>query len=43
MSAGLPWGAPVSTHRAIVAISAAVRLGSFEKSPMDRSANHGGI
>src|SRR5262245_15355481 len=45
MSAALPCGAPLSTHLAIVAISASVSDGSFLYSwmPMVLSTNHGGI
>ena len=45
MSAGLPRGAPLSTHFAIIAISASLSDGSCLKPwmPMFFSTNHGGI
>jgi hypothetical protein len=45
MSAALPRGAPVSTHFAIIAISASLSDGSCLKPwmPMFFSTNHGGI
>ena len=45
MSAGLPRGAPASTQRTMVSISAPVSERSFSKSwiPTDLSMCHGGI
>ena len=45
MSAGLPRGAPLSTHRAILAISASLSDGSSWNfwMPMFRSTYHGGM
>jgi hypothetical protein len=42
-SAGLPCGAPPSTHATIVSISDCFRLTSFENRPTVGSAPHGGI
>ena len=39
----MPFGAPASTHRVMVAISSALRLGSFAHLPMPGSALQGGI
>ena len=45
MSAGLPRGAPLSAHFAILAISSSLSDGSFLNfwMPMFFSTNHGGI
>ena len=42
-SAASPAGAPASTQRRIVSISASVRPRSLEKTPAGADANHGGI
>src|SRR5262249_11570957 len=42
-SDGLPFGAPLSTHLAMVAISASLNDGSGEYSPTVRSMCHGGM